>query len=89
MESNEEVWELRDLHAIKMEKYLKYKKRRRDRELAGEDLSTSEDEDGNKKTGYEKTAYMIEFDEKTSFDHSKGYDPKKLDQFYVSNPHFD
>ena len=44
--------------------------------MAGEQLSTSEDEDGNKKTGYELTPFMEEYNNRTSFDHAKGYEPK-------------
>ena len=49
----------------KREKYLRYKQYRNDRFEAGEDLSTSEDEDGNKKTGYEQTKYMENYFRKT------------------------
>ena len=45
-------------------------------------MSTSEDEDGNKKTGYELTDYMEEFNRNTVDDYTQGYDPKSLDQDY-------
>jgi hypothetical protein len=50
--------------------------------MHGEDLSTSEDEDGNKKSGYELTDYMKEYNAKTTTDFTKGYEPKKLDDDY-------
>ena len=53
---------------LKQIKYKKYKQQRRKRELAGEELSTSEDEDGNKKTGYELTEYMEEYNKNTKDD---------------------
>ena len=59
-------WELRDVEKIRKDKFKAYTKARRDRALRGEDLSTSEDEYGVKKTGYELTPYMIQFNEQTS-----------------------
>lgn len=56
-------WELRDVEQIRRDKYELYKKRRREKQQRGEDLSTSEDEYGVKKTGYELTRYMIEYNE--------------------------
>ena len=50
--------------------------------MAGEELSTSEDEDGNKKSGYELTDYMKEYNSKTKQDFTEGYEPKKLDDDY-------
>ena len=47
----------RELEA-KRKKYFIYKQLRNEKFEAGEDLSASEDEDGNKKTGYEQTKYM-------------------------------
>jgi hypothetical protein len=64
------LWELRDIENIRVTKYEDYKRKRRDKELRGEALSTSEDEYGVKKTGYELTPYMLEFNEKTSFDYT-------------------
>ena len=37
------------------------------------------DESGPKKTGYELTAYMEEYNKKTAFDYTQGYDPQKMD----------
>ena len=54
---------------------------------AGEDLSSSEDEDGNKKTGYELTDYMKEYNSNTREDFTEGYDPKSLDQNYKLSKH--
>ena len=50
--------------------------------MHGEDLSTSEDEDGNKKSGYELTDYMKEYNANTRQDATMGYQPKKLDNDY-------
>jgi hypothetical protein len=68
--------ELQQLERQKKLKYNGYKKRRRIKEIAGEQLSTSEDEDGNKKTGYELTPYMEEYNKNTKLDYAKGYEPK-------------
>ena len=74
---------------LKQIKYKKYKQSRRKRELAGEELSTSEDEEGNKKTGYELTNYMVEYNKNTKFDFTQGYDPKSLDEFYKNSKTYD
>ena len=57
--------------------------------MRGEDLSTSEDEDGNKKSGYELTEYMKEYNSKTRTDFTQGYEPKKLDEDYKNLKGFD
>ena len=57
--------------------------------MRGEDLSTSEDEDGNKKSGYELTEYMKEYNQNTRTDFTKGYEPKKLDEDYKNLKGFD
>lgn len=57
--------------------------------MAGEDLSTSEDEDGVKKSGYELTDLMKEFNDKTNDDYTEGYDPRKLDEDYKNLKHYD
>ena len=75
-------WELRDVDKIRVDGYRKYKENRRLREIKGEEMSTSEDEYGVKKTGYELTPYMIEFNENTSQDYTKGYNPEQLDKYY-------
>lgn len=53
--------------------------------MAGEELSTSEDEDGNKKTGYELTPYMEEYNKRTTFDFTVGYNARALDEFYKNS----
>ena len=57
--------------------------------MRGEDLSTSEDEDGNKKSGYELTEYMKEYNAKTRIDATIGYEPKKLDDDYKKLKNWD
>ena len=70
------------LDTLKKKKFVKYKRERHHRFIHGEDLSTSEDEDGNKKSGYELTDYMKEYNAKTRIDATIGYEPKKLDDDY-------
>ena len=77
------------MERLKQIKFKKYKQSRRKRELAGEELSTSEDEEGNKKTGYELTNYMVEYNKNTKFDFTQGYDPKSLDEFYKNAKTYD
>jgi len=48
--------------------YKIYQRRRTQAKAKGEDLSSSEDEEGNKKTGYELTPYMIEYNANTAMD---------------------
>ena len=65
--------------------YRTYVNRRRIRQNKGEDLSSSEDEEGNKKTGYELTKYMCTYNANTKMDFTEGYDPKSLDAMYKSS----
>ena len=66
--------------------YKIYQRRRTQAKAKGEDLSSSEDEEGNKKTGYELTPYMIEYNANTAMDFTQGYDPKSLDDnFKISS----
>lgn len=59
--------------------YKIYQRKRTMAKAKNEDLSSSEDEEGNKRTGYELTPYMEEYNANTAMDFTDGYDPKSLD----------
>ena len=84
-----ELDHLRRLETITKKKFLKYQRERHLRFVHGEDLSTSEDEDGNKKSGYELTEYMKEYNANTRKDFTKGNEPKKLDDDYKNFKNWD
>ena len=69
--------------------YKIYQRRRTLARAKNEELSSSEDEEGNKKTGYELTPYMQEYNAKTAMDFTDGYDPKSLDENFKISKLYD
>jgi hypothetical protein len=77
MEYNDHMKKRKKLYKI-------YAQKRFIRSQKGLENSSSEDEEGNKRDGYELTQYMIEYNANTKMDFTEGYDPKSLDQMYKS-----
>jgi hypothetical protein len=65
------------------EKEKRRKNKKRKRQL-GMDVSSDTDsvKEEVEKTGYEFTKYMELYNQRTKFDYTKGYDPKKMDDVY-------
>lgn len=63
-----------------LRKHLKHERRIKGIDVSDDDI----DPDAVQKTGYELTDYMKVYNSRTAMDYTKGYDPKKMDEHYLS-----